>query len=64
MKLSLKAYRVNAHLTIKEASAIAEVHESTIARWEKDAESFKKASLESVMKLANAYGVSIDDLTP
>lgn len=62
MKLSLKAYRANANLTAKEVAEIVGVTEKTIFIWESSEESFMKANLENVMKLAKAYGISIDDL--
>ena len=64
MKISLKAYRINANLSVREAAEIAEVTEKTIRTWENDPESFKKANWESVSKLAKAYGISADDLEP
>lgn len=62
MKVSLKAYRVNANLTVKEAAEIAGVSDKTIRKWENDPDSFKRANWESVAKLAKAYSVSADDL--
>lgn len=62
MKISLKAYRINANLSVKEAAEIAEVHEMTIRKWENHPETFKKACWEHVAKLAKAYGISADDL--
>ena len=64
MKLSLKAYRVNANLSVKEVAEIVGVTPGTIYSWEKSKESFDKATWESVVKLAKAYGISVDDLTP
>lgn len=64
MKLSLKAYRVNANLTVKEVAEIVGVTEKTIYSWENSQESFDKANWCSVVKLAKAYGISVDDLTP
>lgn len=62
MRISLKAYRVNANLTAKEVAEIVGVTEKTIYTWESSEESFMKANLENVVKLAKAYGISIDDL--
>lgn len=64
MKVSLKAYRVNANLSVKEAAEIVGVTEKTIRAWESDLENFKKANWQSVSKLAKAYGVTTDDLRP
>ena len=64
MKLSLKAYRVNANLSVKEAAEIAEDTEKTIYTWENNQDAFLKANLGSVIKLAKAYGISVDDITP
>lgn len=64
MKLSLKAYRVNANLSVKEAAEIAEVTEKTIYTWENNKDAFEKANWGSVIKLAKAYGISVDDLAP
>lgn len=64
MKMSLKAYRVNANISVKEAAEIAEVTEKTIYTWENNRDAFLKANLGSVVKLAKAYGISVDDLLP
>ena len=62
MKLSLKALRVNANLTVKEVAEIVGVSVGTIYSWERSEESFNKATWSAVKKLAEAYGVSVDDL--
>lgn len=64
MKMSLKAYRVNANLTAKEVANIIGVTEKTIYSWENNPDAFQKANWGSVIKLAKAYGISVDDLTP
>ena len=63
MKISLKAYRANANLSAREVAEIIGVTEKTIYTWESSEDSFMKANLENVIKLAKVYGVSIDDLT-
>jgi len=64
MKLSLKAYRINANLTTKEVAEIIGVSDKTIQKWERDQDAFEKANWGSVIKLAKVYGVSVNDLTP
>ena len=64
MKFSLKAYRVNANKSVKEAAEIAGVSKKTIYLWENDEIAFRKATLDAVVKLAKAYGISVDDLLP
>lgn len=64
MKLSLKAYRINANLTAKEVAEIVGVTEKTIYTWENNQDAFCKANWGSVIKLAEAYGISVNDLTP
>lgn len=64
MKLSLKAYRINANLTAKEVAEIVGVTEKTIYTWENNPDAFSKANWGSVIKLAEAYGISVNDLTP
>ena len=63
MKISLKAYRVNANLSVKEVAEIIGVTEKTIYTWENSEESFMKAKLENVIELAKAYGISVNELT-
>lgn len=64
MKISLKAYRANVNLSAKEVAEIVGVTEKTIYTWENSEESFMKANLENVIKLAKVYGISVDDLLP
>lgn len=40
-KISLKAARVNAGLTLKEASKLIGIDESTLVRWEKNPETVR-----------------------
>ena len=54
MKLSLKAYRINANLTTKEVAEIIGVTDKTIQKWERDQDAFEKANWGSVIKLAKA----------
>lgn len=63
MKISLKAYRVNANLSVKEVAEIIGVTEKTIYTWENSEKSFMKARLENVIELAKAYGISVNELT-
>ena len=62
MKLSLKALRINANVSVEEAAKIADVTTNTIYRWENNQEIFKKASIEAIAKLVEAYGASMDNL--
>ena len=41
MKLSLKAYRINANLTTKEVAEIIGVTDKTIQKWERDQDAFQ-----------------------
>ena len=62
MKLSLKALRINANVSVEEAARIADVTTNTIYRWENNQEIFRKASIEAIAKLVEAYGASMDNL--
>lgn len=55
--LTLKAARVNAGLSVKEASALVGITEDTCYRYENGKSSPK---IGTALKLAEAYGVSID----
>ena len=62
MKFSLKALRINANVSVEEAAKIAEVTPNTIYRWENNQDIFRKASIEAISKLVEAYGASMDNL--
>lgn len=59
MKLSLKAARVNAGLTQKQAADAMGTKQSVISRWEKGQ---VLPSLKSIMTICRVYGVSYDQI--
>lgn len=59
LKISLKAARVNANLTILEAAKRIGVGKDTLIKWEKrpwNVSAYNQAAI------SRAYGVSIDDI--
>lgn len=58
-KISLKAARVNANLTLKEASQLIGVDESTLVRWEKHPGTVKSKYHKSI---ENAYNFPISHI--
>lgn len=52
-KISLRAARVNANLTLKEASQLIGVDESTLVRWEKHPGTVKSKYHNSIEKAYN-----------
>lgn len=59
LKISLKAARVNANLTILEAAKRIGVGKDTLIKWEKRPWS---VSAYNQAAISRAYGVSIDDI--
>lgn len=59
MQISLKAARINAKMTQKEASEGIKVDVSTISNWESGKTSPKAYQLEALCRL---YGVTIDQI--
>ena len=59
MKLTLKAARVNAGFTVKEAAEAIGVKEDTLYRWEAWKSSPK---ISPAVKLAKLYGLTVDDI--
>ena len=59
MQISLKAARVNAELTQKEASAKLGVDKKTLINWEKAKTSPNVIQMKELCRL---YGVTIDDI--
>ncbi len=59
MKMTLKAARVNAGLTQKEAAAALGISNKTLCNWENGI-SFPKA--DKVEKICSLYGVSYDNI--
>lgn len=57
--LHLDAARVNARLTQEEAAKLLEISKSTLINYEKYR---TKPSIETSKKIANLYGVSVNDL--
>lgn len=58
-KMTLKAARVNAGFTQKEAAELLAISNKTLGNWEKGV-SFPKA--DKVEKLCSLYGVSYDNI--
>lgn len=56
-KISLKAARVNANLTLKQASKLIGVDESTLIRWEKHPENVKPKYHK---KISDVYQYPLD----
>jgi transcriptional regulator with XRE-family HTH domain len=54
MKIKLKAARVQAGLTMKQAAEKIGCHVSTIGEWEKDP---SKVTAKNMTKIAEAYGI-------
>lgn len=54
MKITLRAARVNAGLTLAEAAKLLEVSEQTIINWEKGR---NYPDVRKVMKIEDTYGV-------
>lgn len=59
LKITLKAARVNAGLTIRDAAKIIGVAASTLISWEKNPE---KISALFQSRIAEAYGISTDNI--
>lgn len=59
MGMSLRAARVNAGLTQKEAAKALNIGKNTIANYEK---CITKPNIDTAKKMAELYGVSIDDI--
>lgn len=59
MGMSLKAARVNAGLTQKEAAKALNIGKNTISNYEKYR---TKPNIDTAKKMAELYGVSIDDI--
>ena len=58
-KITLKAARVNAGLTQKEAAKVLKISNKTLLNWEKGV-SFPKA--DKVEKICDLYGVAYDNI--
>lgn len=59
MKISLKAARVNANLTQKEAAKLLKINVSTLMSWENRTTSPKIAKIPEI---CTVYGVTMDDI--
>ena len=59
MGMSLRAARVNAGLTQKEAAKALNIGKNTITNYEKYR---TKPNIDTAKKMAELYGVSIDDI--
>lgn len=58
-QISLKAARVNANLTLDEASKKLDVNRNTLIRWEKEPWIISALYMN---KIAEIYNLSIDDI--
>lgn len=58
-KITLKAARINAGLTLEEAAKLAKVSDRTISNYEGGR---RKARIDILLRLAEAYGVTLDQL--
>ena len=61
-KLSLKTYRMLSGLTLKQAADKAEISEKSLSSWENDNEKLRSAKFDSVIRLCEIYGTTIDHL--
>ncbi|EHR38131.1 helix-turn-helix transcriptional regulator [Facklamia languida] len=59
MLISLKASRINAGLTSKEASNMAGIHQQTLLKYEKDS---SKIPMDLLNKLSVIYQIESDDI--
>lgn len=59
MKISLKAARINAELTQKEAADLMGIDKKTLSNWETSKTS---PDVFQMLKLCSIYGVSMDDI--
>lgn len=59
LKISIKAARVNAGLTIAEAAKKLEIAKSTLVAWEKNPE---KISAVNQDKISRVYDISTDNI--
>lgn len=59
MKISLKAARVNAALTQKEAAKMLNVAVATISNWENGKTS---PSVQKAIKIQEIYGIAYDEI--
>lgn len=59
MQISMKAARVNAGLTQKQAADLLKVSNVTIIKWEKG---ITYPRIDQFQELAAAYGVTVDDI--
>lgn len=59
MKWTLRALRANYALTAKEVSEKVSIHQQTLLKYEKDS---TKIPMDLLVKLADFYGVSMDDI--
>lgn len=59
MKVSLKAARVNANLTMDEAAQKVGINEATLRKWEKGSTS---PTVDRFRKLCEVYGCTTEDI--
>lgn len=59
MEISLKAARVNAGLTQREAAEALQISKSTILSYEKYR---TKPDIDTAKKIANLYGITVNDI--
>jgi len=59
MKISLKAARVNAGLTLVKAAQATDIDKNTLSKYENGVTS---PTIETVLKLCTLYGAALDDI--
>lgn len=62
LQLSLKSFRVNSGLSLKEAAEKAEIPEKTLRLMEEDEERLKQADLEYIIKLCKLYSIKAEEI--
>lgn len=61
-KLSLRTHRLIAGFTLKDASEATGISVKSLSSWETDLEKLRSAKFDSVVRLCELYGVSVDEL--
>lgn len=59
MKITLKAARVNAGLTLLEAAEAFEINKDTLSKYEKDSSNVPRSFF---MKIEKIYGIPVDNI--
>ncbi len=59
----MRLLRTRAGLSVKEVGARSGFHFSTIAKWEREKQSWKDLPFESIERIAKAIGYPVDEFT-